>query len=455
MNIDIKYIGNLLKNAAKTNDKEINKALDIAESMQGLTHHQAAMLLFVKKKEHLSRLFNIARNIKKKIYDNRIVMFAPLYISDYCVNRCSYCSYNANHNFARKKLTMDEIRSEVAILEEMGHKRIALEAGEDPKNCSIDYVLECMQTIYAMKTGNGEVRRINVNIAGTTVENYKRLKSAGIGTYILFQETYHQPTYEKVHIAGPKRDFEYHLNSFDRCMEGGIDDVGGGVLFGLADPCFEVISLILHNEHLENKFGVGFHTISVPRICRAQGMELKEFEHAVDDETFRKIVAVIRLTVPFTGMILSTRETGEMRKILLETGISQLSAGSSTSVGGYASHEQHDQFQVRDERAAYSVIEELMDDGYIPSFCTACYRSGRTGDRFMKLAKQGKIKDVCLPNALMTLKEYSMDYGNVKFKAKADRLIEENLHKITSEKIKFLTKNNILQIEMGKRDLFV
>lgn len=455
MKIDTEYIESLLKSAEKSSDSEINEALDIAESMQGLTHRQVAALLFCKSNEHLERLFKIAGDIKKKIYDNRIVMFAPLYVSDYCVNRCSYCSYNAKHNFKRRKLTMDEVRSEVSILEEMGHKRIALEAGEDPANCSIEYILECMKTIYEMKTGNGEVRRINVNIAATTLENYKKLKDAGIGTYILFQETYDKRAYEKVHIAGPKRDYEYHLNAFDRCMEAGVDDVGGGVLFGLSDPYFEVIALMLHNEHLYNKFGAGFHTISVPRICRAEGAELEEFPYAVDDETFRKIVAVLRVAVPLTGMILSTRETGDMRKILLEIGISQLSAGSSTSVGGYSSLEQHNQFKVKDERAACSIIEDLIDDNYIPSFCTACYRSGRTGDRFMKLAKMGKIKDVCLPNALMTLKEYSKDYGDESFQLKTDKIIRENLEKITSPKIKTLTESNILKIETGKRDLFV
>jgi 2-iminoacetate synthase len=355
---------------------------------------------------------------------------------------------------------MDEVRGEVIELEKMGHKRIALEAGEHDGLCSIDYILDCMQTIYDMKFENGAIRRINVNIAATSEENYRKLKKAYIGTYILFQETYHQPTYEKVHIAGPKKDYAYHLTAFDRAMAGGIDDVGAGVLFGLADPYFEVLGLMIHNEHLEERFGVGFHTISVPRLCPAPGMNLSDFPNLVDDATFEKIVAIIRLAVPFTGMILSTREDHDMRKRLLKVGISQLSAGSSTEVGGYTKRAQNaatnPQFIVNDERGATEIISELMDDGYIPSFCTACYRSGRTGDRFMSLAKSGQIKNVCLPNALMTLCEYAQDYGDGAFQQKTARAVEKMLPDISNEKIKVLTEENIEKIQAdGQRDFYV
>jgi 2-iminoacetate synthase len=377
-------------------------------------------------------------------------MFAPLYVSDYCVNRCAYCSYNCGHEFGRRRLTMDEVREEVKILEQMGHKRIALEAGEHENECPIDYVLECMHTIYDMKFENGAIRRINVNIAATTVENYRKLKDIGIGTYILFQETYHQPTYEKVHISGPKKDFAYHLTAFDRAHEAGIDDVGGGVLFGLADPYFEVLALMIHNEHLDERFGSGFHTISVPRLCPATGMSISEFPNLVDDAVFERIVAVIRLAVPFTGMILSTRENHEMRGKLLKLGISQISAGSSTEVGGYAKRARKEitnpQFFVNDERTALEIITELMDDGFIPSFCTACYRSGRTGDRFMALAKSGQIKNVCLPNALMTLTEYAEDYGDSVFKTKTTTAISHELPEITNEKMRQKTAESISKI---------
>lgn len=456
--IDGNYIEATLAEARNTPGIQIDAILDKAERLEGLTHKEVAALLVSEDNGHLERLFRVAGEIKKKIYGNRIVMFAPLYVSDYCVNNCGYCSYNCTHQFNRHKLTMDEVRREVRILEQMGHKRLALEAGEDDKTCPIDYILECIRTIYDMKFENGEIRRVNVNIAATTVENYRRLKEVGIGTYILFQETYHRPTYEKVHKSGPKRDYDYHTEAFDRAMEGGIDDVGGGVLFGLADPYFEVMGLMLHNEHLEESFGVGFHTISVPRICPADGAETShDVPHAVDDETFKKLVAVIRLAVPFTGMILSTRENYEMRKQLLASGISQLSAGSSTEVGGYGKRqeEKSPQFNIRDERSAFSIISDLIEDGYIPSFCTACYRNGRTGDRFMGLAKSGQIGNVCLPNALMTLQEYAADYGDDEFKTSVNRLIADNIPEIKSPKMRALTQSNVERIRAGERDLFV
>lgn len=457
--IDREYIENLLENAKNIPDAAIDEILDKAALMRGLEHADVAALLMAEKPEHLQRIFSIAGDIKRRIYGNRVVMFAPLYVSDHCVNRCMYCSYNCSHSFGRRKLTMDEVRSEVKVLERMGHKRLALEAGEHDGECPINYILDCIKTIYDMKFENGEIRRVNVNIAATTVENYGKLKDVGIGTYILFQETYHQPVYEKVHISGPKKNYEHHLTAFDRAMQAGIDDVGGGVLFGLADPYFEVLGLMLHNEHLEERFGVGFHTISVPRLRPAAGMDIADFPNLVDDAIFENIVAIIRLAVPFTGLILSTRENNEMRKKLLKIGISQLSAGSSTEVGGYSKRDNNaaanPQFVVNDDRDAVSIISELMDDGYIPSFCTACYRSGRTGDRFMRLAKSGQIKNVCLPNALMTLCEYSMDYGDTRFRQKADETIRREIPDIVNDKIRLRTQQSVESIRGGARDFFI
>jgi 2-iminoacetate synthase len=457
--IDKDYIENLLVEARSVSDVKINDYLDKAERFEGLSHDEIAALLVSENPEHLERVNRIALKIKDRVYGNRIVMFAPLYVSDYCVNRCSYCSYNCGHEFGRRRLSQDEVREEARVLEAMGHKRIALEAGENDAVCPIDYIVDCIKTIYDMKFENGEIRRVNVNIAATTVENYRKLKEVGIGTYILFQETYHQPTYEKVHIAGPKRNFAYHLTAFDRAHEAGIDDVGGGALFGLADPYFEVLGLMIHNERLEERFGVGFHTISVPRLCPATGMSMKDFPHLVDDETFAKITAIIRIAVPYTGMILSTRESHGMRQRLLRLGVSQISAGSSTEVGGYAKRRRREeatpQFFVNDDRPALSIISELMDDGYVPSFCTACYRKGRTGDRFMSLAKSGQIRNVCLPNALTTLAEYAVDYGDKAFGQKADAAIVREIETISNEKIRSLTTMNIEKIKQGERDLYI
>ncbi|MDR0322123.1 MAG: [FeFe] hydrogenase H-cluster radical SAM maturase HydG [Treponema sp.] len=456
--INREYIEKLLEDAKCADTAVISRALDKAENGEALSHSDVAALLATDNSGHIKRIFEIAGKIKKRIYGNRIVMFAPLYVSDYCVNRCAYCSFNNGHDFERNKLTMDDIRQEVKILEMMGHKRLAIEAGEHEGQCPIDYILECIKTIYDMKFENGEIRRVNVNIAATTTENYRKLKEAKIGTYILFQETYHEPTYDKVHLSGPKKDFDWHLNAFDRAQDAGIDDVGGGVLFGLYDPYFEVMGLLLHNEHLEKKYNTGFHTISVPRICPAAGMKIEGFPHLVDDDTFMKIVAIIRIAVPFTGMILSTRESHDMRKKLLQLGISQISAGSSTETGGYAKQNKKTtpQFFVNDDRSAIDIISELMDDGYIPSFCTACYRGGRTGDRFMSLAKSGQIGNVCLPNALMTLCEYSMDYGDDAFRKKSDALIEKEIPHIANETIRQKTIENVQKIRSGEgRDFFV
>jgi len=458
--INQKYIEDLLENSKFADDSSINQALDKAEEGKSLSHSEIASLLTAKNPEHTGRIFKIAGEIKKRIYGNRIVIFAPLYVSDFCVNRCAYCSFKCARDFERRKLTMDELREEVKILEAMGHKRLALEAGESDEECSIDYILECIKTIYDMKFKNGEIRRINVNIAATTTENYRRLKSAGIGTYILFQETYHEMTYNNVHPAGPKKDFSWHLNAFDRAQDAGIDDVGGGVLFGLSDPYFDVMGLLLHNEHLEEKYKTGFHTISVPRLCPADGMNINDFPNLVDDEAFAKITAIIRIAVPYTGMILSTRENHDMRKKLLQLGISQISAGSSTEVGGYAKRQRNEktnpQFLVNDERSAVSIITELMDDGFIPSFCTACYRGGRTGDRFMSLAKSGEIGNVCLPNALMTLCEYSMDYGGDAFREKAAAIIEKEIPRIANDPVRQKTIESIAKILCGAgRDFYV
>jgi len=456
--IDTGYIEKVLEEAKGASDEEITQILDKADRFEGLSHHEVAALLQTEDEKHIERIFKIAGKIKNHIYGDRIVMFAPLYVSDYCVNKCAYCGFRCDHNFPRRRLTMDEVREEVRILESMGHKRLAVEAGEDPVNCPIEYIEEVLKTIYDIKFKNGEIRRVNVNIAATTVDNYRRLKKAGIGTYILFQETYHQPTYEKVHLGGPKRDYWYHTTAFDRAMLAGIDDVGGGVLFGLYDYKFEVMGLMLHNEHLEKRFNVGFHTISVPRIREADGADISVAKYIPTDEEFLKLVAIIRLAVPFTGMIVSTRESVEMRRKLISIGISQISGGSSVEVGGYAkrkANEHPPQFELADDRPASEVIEWIMDEGLIPSFCTACYRSGRTGDRFMSLAKSGNIKNVCLPNALMTLCEYAQDYGDDSFRQKADRTIERHVENIRNEKVRKLTIDNIARIKAGERDLFI
>lgn len=454
--IDGEYINQLLENGKGIPESEIDEILDRAERFEGLRHTDAAALLSTENQAHWDRIFKIAGKIKAHIYGERIVIFAPLYVSDYCINKCEYCGFRCDNKFVRRRLSMDEIQKEVEILEKMGHKRLALEAGEDPVNCNIDYIVECIKTIYGMKFENGAIRRVNVNIAATTVEDYKKLHDVGIGTYILFQETYHRPTYERVHLAGPKRDYEYHTTAFDRAMQAGIDDVGGGVLFGFYDYRFEVLGLMLHNEHLEKEYGVGFHTISVPRICDAEGIDRTTYKYAVSDEEFKKIVAIIRLAVPFTGMIVSTRESAEMRRELIGMGISQISAGSSVEVGGYALREKGgSQFTLNDSREARDIIYWLMEEGLVPSFCTACYRKERTGDRFMRLAKTGNIKNVCLPNALMTLKEYSLDYGDEKFRRLAEKIIAEKIGGVENEKIRALVEENLTRLEKGERDLFV
>ncbi len=457
--IDHDYIESLITENTAPTKEEILEICSKAGDLKGLTHAEVAKLVHVDDPELLKVIFKTAGSIKQKIYGNRVVMFAPLYISNHCVNTCSYCGFQHNNDLCRKKLTMEEIETEVRILEKMGHKRLALEAGEDPKNCPIEYVLDSIDTIYNTSEAQGSIRRINVNIAATTVDEYKMLKDKGIGTYILFQESYHKPTYEKNHMKGPKANYEYHLTAFDRAQEAGIDDVGGGVLFGLHDYRFEILSLMLHNDHLEKEWGVGFHTISVPRLKKAEGMTLEQFPHLVSDEDFKKIVAVIRLAVPFTGIIMSTRESAAMRNEVIDYGVSQVSAGSCTGVGGYKESENEvhdfDQFKKEDERTPLQVVKALINDGYIPSYCTACYRSGRTGDRFMQLAKSGQIGNVCNPNALMTLMEFVCDYGDEELLEKGKRTIYAEVEKIARDDIKSLTLSNLKKIEAGERDLFL
>ena len=401
----------------KSNEKLIDAILEKAKLRKGLSHREASVLLACEMPDKIQQIYALAEQLKKDFYGNRIVMFAPLYLSNYCVNGCVYCPYHAkNKHIARKKLTQEEIVKEVMALQDMGHKRLALEAGEDPVNNPIEYILECIKTIYSIQHKNGAIRRVNVNIAATTVEEYRTLKEAGIGTYILFQETYHKESYEQLHPTGPKHNYAYHTEAMDRAMEGGIDDVGLGVLFGLERYAYEFAGLLMHAEHLEAVHGVGPHTISVPRVKRADDIDPNAFDNGIDDEIFTKIIACIRIAVPYTGMIISTRENKEVRERALHLGVSQISGGSKTSVGGYCEEEPEDenseQFDVSDKRTLDEVVHWLMDLDYIPSFCTACYREGRTGDRFMSLCKSGQIQNCCHPNALMTLKEYLEDYAS-------------------------------------------
>lgn len=440
------------------NNKELIRAiLEKAKERKGLPHREASVLLACEDPEIIAEMYDLAEQIKKDFYGNRIVMFAPLYLSNYCVNGCVYCPYHAkNKHIARKKLTQEEIVKEVTALQDMGHKRLAIEAGEDPINNPIEYILECIHTIYSIKHKNGAIRRVNVNIAATTVENYRKLKEAGIGTYILFQETYHKESYEKLHPTGPKHNYAYHTEAMDRAMEGGIDDVGLGVLFGLELYKYEFAGLLMHAEHLEAVHGVGPHTISVPRIKRADDIDPSTFDNGIDDDTFAKICALTRICVPYTGMIISTRESKAVREKVIRLGVSQISGASRTSVGGYCEPEAEDdnsaQFDVSDNRTLDEVVHWLMDMKYIPSFCTACYREGRTGDRFMSLCKSGQIQNCCHPNALMTLKEYLMDYASPDTKRVGEALIQSELQNIPKEKVREICADHLKKIEEGIRD---
>lgn len=444
--------------ANKNNMELITSILEKAKLRKGLDHREASVLLACEDKKVIEEIYTLAQQIKKDYYGNRIVLFAPLYLSNYCVNGCVYCPYHMkNKHIARKKLTQEEIIKEVTALQDMGHKRLAIEAGEDPVNNPIEYILECINTIYSIKHKNGAIRRVNVNIAATTVENYRKLKEAGIGTYILFQETYHKESYEKLHPTGPKHDYAYHTEAMDRAMEGGIDDVGLGVLFGLEMYRYEFAGLLMHAEHLEAVHGVGPHTISVPRVKRADDIDPSAFDNSISDDIFAKLCALIRICVPYTGMIISTRESKEVRERVLPLGISQISGASKTSVGGYAEPETEEevtseQFDVSDRRTLDEVVNWLMKMGYIPSFCTACYREGRTGDRFMALCKNMQILNCCHPNALMTLKEYLEDYASEETKKIGMELIEKELEHIPNPKVRQLASEHIQDIAEGERD---
>jgi 2-iminoacetate synthase len=442
----------------KSNRALIEEIINKAALCKGLTHREAAVLLDCDQPDLIERYEQLAKDVKRRFYGNRIVMFAPLYLSNYCINGCVYCPYHAkNKTIPRKRLSQDEIRAEVEALVKMGHKRIALEAGEHPVMNPLEYILESIHTIYDTKVGNGEIRRLNVNIAATEVEAYEKLKAAGIGTYILFQETYNRKNYEALHPTGPKSNYCYHTEAMDRAQMGGCDDVGIGVLYGLTTYRYDFVGLLMHAEHLEAKFGVGPHTISVPRICPAEDITLDEFPDVLPDDIFCRIIAVIRLAVPYTGMIISTRESQSVRAKVLDLGVSQISGGSRTSVGGYTTVERHDetaQFDVSDTRTLDEVINWLLSIGYLPSFCTACYRSGRTGDRFMALCKAGKIGDICTPNALMTLKEYLMDFASEDTVAKGNALIEKELAKMSNDRVREIASKHIQEIAGGKRDFY-
>lgn len=470
--IDEEKINSLLEEGKQASTELVREIIEKARKAKGLTPREVAILLQNEDKELLGHMYEVAREIKLKIYGKRLVLFAPLYISDHCVNNCVYCGYRKENKFNRRKLTREEIAEEVKILESMGHKRLALEAGEHPGECPIEYVLESLKTIYSIKFDNGSIRRSNVNIAATTIEEYKMLKEAGIGTYILFQETYHRETYKKMHPSGPKSDYDWHTTAHDRAMMGGIDDVGFGPLLGLYDYKYEVMGLMFHAQHLEERFGVGPHTISVPRIRPANGIDYDNFPYLVNDEQFLKLIAIIRLAVPYTGMIISTRERPEYRDMLLNYGISQISAGSCTGVGGYKKEQERQncvtgtpsncgcnedeppQFLVDDHRTPNEILRNICESGWLPSYCTACYRKGRTGDRFMSLAKTGEIQNVCQPNAILTFKEYLIDYADPETRAVGEETISKHLKEIKSEQIRKITEERLKQLEAGERDLY-
>ena len=460
--LDENIINQIISDAEKkSEDSEIvREILKKAEKAEGITDEEAAILLSIKDENLLEEMYAVSKKIKEKIYGKRIVMFAPLYISNYCVNNCRYCGYkHCNDELFRKKLNSEELIAEVKALEKLGHKRIALEAGEDPINCSIDYVLDCIKDIYSIKFKNGSIRRINVNIAATTVENYRKLKEAEIGTYILFQESYHKPTYEYFHLQGPKKDYEYHTTAMFRAREAGIDDVGIGVLYGLYDYKYETIAMIRYANELEKVTGVGPHTISVPRLRPAENVSLENYPHLVEDKNFKKLVAVLRLAVPYTGLIISTREEAGFRDEIIDIGISQVSSGSCTGVGGYSEREKNidekPQFELGDNRSPMEMLKSLIESGYIPSYCTACYRNGRTGDRFMEIAKSGQINVMCEANALMTLKEFLLDYADDDLRALGDKVIMETLEKMPNEEFKAKIRENLKLIESGVRDINV
>jgi len=455
--IDDAQITSLLSGAVNHDRAEVRSILERAKLAKGLSLPEVATLLMVEDEAALAEIFAAALVVKQRIYGDRIVLFAPLYVSNYCVNNCVYCGYRQSNAIARRRLTQAELAEEVRVLQSLGHKRLTLEAGEDPVNCDLDYVLECIRTTYSIHDGNGAIRRININVAATTVENYRKLKAAEIGTYVLFQETFHRPTYTRMHPSGPKRDYDWHTTALDRAQEAGIDDVGAGVLFGLYDYRYEVLALLQQAQHMEERFGVGPHTISMPRLRPAEGIDLTNFPYLVSDQEFKKLVAILRLAVPYTGMILTTRETPELRTEVLRLGISQISAGSCTGVGGYqegAAATMAPQFETGDHRSPDEVLRWLCDEGYLPSYCTACYRQGRTGDRFMQLAKNGQIQNLCQANALMTFQEFLMDYATPATQAVGEQTIAAHLERIPNVKAREETRGRLGRIKAGERDLF-
>jgi 2-iminoacetate synthase len=450
----------ILSDTKEPDSRDISDIVDKAKEAKGLSPDEVGKLLNVRSDPNLEVLYDAAREVKEKIYGKRIVLFAPLYFSSFCVNNCAYCGYRRDNEFRRQKLSREEVMEEVRVLEAMGHKRLALECGEDPVNCPIEYVEEVIQAVYDTKLDRGSIRRVNVNIAATTVQDYKRLKAANIGTYILFQETYHRPTYEFMHLQGPKSSYDWHLGAMDRAMEAGIDDVGIGALLGLYDYRYEVLGLIYHALHLEERFGVGPHTISVPRLRPARGVTLETFPHLMADRDFKKIVAILRLAVPYTGIILSTRERPGFRDEVIKVGVSQISAGSQTGVGAYRHEHRADledevpQFAVDDNRTPDEIIASLAKSGYIPSYCTACYRQGRTGDRFMEFAKTGEIQNLCQPNAILTFKEYLLDYASDSTRRTGEEAIKAHLEMIPSEKVRKETEKRLARLEQGERDFY-
>ncbi|HAT4246712.1 TPA: [FeFe] hydrogenase H-cluster radical SAM maturase HydG [Clostridium perfringens] len=449
----------IAKGKELVSDKElVREIIEKSKSAEGLTPEETAVLLNLEDKELIEEMFKAARQVKEKLYGKRLVVFAPLYVSNYCVNNCTYCGYkHCNDELKRKKLNKEQLIEEVKVLESLGHKRIALEAGEDPVNAPLDYILDCIKSIYSIKFDNGSIRRINVNIAATTVENYKRLKDAEIGTYILFQETYHKPTYEKLHVSGPKHNYNYHTTAMHRAREAGIDDIGMGVLYGLYDYKYETLAMLMHAMDLEETTGVGPHTLSVPRIRPAENVSLENYPYLVDDEDFKKIVAILRLAVPYAGLILSTREEPGLRDEIIALGVSQVSTGSCTGVGGYSEAysdpEEKPQFEVGDHRSPVEMIESLMEAGYIPSYCTACYREGRTGERFMDIVKSGELYKICEANALITLKEFIDDYGTDRTREIGDKLIKKSIDEIDNESFRKSVEEKINKISKGTRDL--
>lgn len=449
----------IAKGKELVSDKElVREIIEKSKSAEGLTPEETAVLLNLEDKELIEEMFKAARQVKEKLYGKRLVVFAPLYVSNYCVNNCTYCGYkHCNDELKRKKLNKEQLIEEVKVLESLGHKRIALEAGEDPVNAPLDYILDCIKSIYSIKFDNGSIRRINVNIAATTVENYKRLKDAEIGTYILFQETYHKPTYERLHVSGPKHNYNYHTTAMHRAREAGIDDIGMGVLYGLYDYKYETLAMLMHAMDLEETTGVGPHTLSVPRIRPAENVSLENYPYLVNDEDFKKIVAILRLAVPYAGLILSTREEPVLRDEIIALGVSQVSTGSCTGVGGYSEAysdpEEKPQFEVGDHRSPVEMIESLMEAGYIPSYCTACYREGRTGERFMDIVKSGELYKICEANALITLKEFIDDYGTDRTREIGDKLIKKSIDEIDNESFRKSVEEKINKISKGTRDL--